>query len=138
MILAAPKRTVFCIVWALSPTWISAKYFFSLAVKLPNTPMAIGVITTFFKCQRVLISIAKLRYLPTFSFSFRAILQSPGHATSIIWHIVLVFSTTTMRGLLSGIFLSVWIVKSHRIYIFVFSTTRSGECSYHLSSQSTP
>ena len=53
-------------------------------MKLPSAPMTIGGITTFFKCQRVLISIAKLRYLLIFSFSFRAILQSPGHATSII------------------------------------------------------
>lgn len=73
--------------------------FSSLSVWVHNAPITNGVVVTFFSFQSVLTSKARSRYLLTFSSSFSLILQSPGHATSMIWHVLLVFSTTTMSGL---------------------------------------
>ena len=66
-------------------------------------------------------------------FLFRIRLLSTGHLTSIIKHLFVFFSITTISGLRWSICQSFWIQTSHSILTISFSMTNSTLCLYHLS-----
>ena len=102
----------------LKPNVDICQILFQLVCDLPNALMTIGVITTFFKCQRVLISFAKSLYLLTFSSFIRAILHSHGHAYmaylvgllnnynvgSVVWHLLVILDSEIPQNLYVRVF----------------------------------
>ena len=100
-------------------------------VTVPNAPITIGIIVTsmfhiFFN------SLARLRYLSFFSYSFSFILWSAGTAKSTILQVLFFLLIIIRSGLLAEIRWSVFMSKSHRSLCVLFSRTGAGLCIYHL------
>ena len=134
---AVPSKTDFCKV----PTLYDIPNFFKLHSKSfgmdPSTPIIIG--TTNVSLSHILaIYNRSSEQLSSFSFLFRIRLLSTEHATSIIKHFFVFYSTTTTSGLRCSICLSTWIQTSHRTFTISFSMTESTICSYHLLHTLTP
>ena len=84
----------------------------------------------------LLISVFSSCYLSIFSFSFSLTLVSPDITISIMPRLLSFLSflfTAAISGFLPLISQSHWIITSHKIFTFSFSTTPSGACSYHFS-----
>ena len=89
-ILAVVSNAVVCIVSTRPPTPKSSRPFNNPLVKLPNAPITTGTIVTFM-FNSFFNSLARLRYLSFFSYSFRFILWSAGTAKSTILQILFFF-----------------------------------------------
>ena len=106
------------VVWLVStrpPTSKSSRPFNNPLVIVPKAPITIGKIVTFM-FHSFFNSLARSRYLPFFSLSFRFILWSAGTAKSTILQILFFFFLLIIirSGLLAGIRWSVCMLKFHR------------------------
>ena len=86
-------------------------------MKLPSTPITIGLIMTFFILHKALIVMAKSRHFSTFSSSFGTVILSPGQATSMVWQTCSLLFTTTISGLLCASLLPGIVSSSSSIII---------------------
>ena len=86
-ILAVLSNAVIWIVSTRPPTSKSSRPFNNPLVTVPNVPITIGTIVTFM-FHSFFNSLAKSRYLPFFSLSFRFILWSARTANSTILQIL--------------------------------------------------
>ena len=89
-ILAVLSNAVVWIVSTYPPTSKSSRPFNNPFVIVPNAPITIGTIVTFM-FHSFFNSLARFRYLPFFSLSFRFILWSVGTAKSTILQILFFF-----------------------------------------------
>ena len=78
-------------------------------------------------------SIWRSLHLESFWSSLREIILSTGTVRSTMIHVFTLIFFIVMSGRFASIFLSVLIVKSHRIVTSVLSVTGCGVCSYHFS-----
>ena len=139
-ILAALSNAVVWIVSPRPPTSKSSRPFNNPLVIVPKALITIGTIVTFM-LHSFFNSLARSRYLPFFSLSFRLILWSAGTAKSTILQILffLIFFffffflllIIIRSGLLAGIRWSVCMLKSHRSLCVSFSRTGAGLWKYH-------
>ena len=129
-ILAVLSNAVVWIVSTRPPTSKSSRPFNNPLVIVLKAPITIGTIVMF---HSFFNSLARSRYLPFFSHSFRFILLSAGTAKSTIWKILLFLLLIVIRsGLLAGIRWSVCMLKSYRSLCVSFSRIGAGLCIYHL------
>ena len=129
---AVPSSAVFCSNTVLITTPSSSMHFFSFFDVLPSAPTTTGMTVMLLMFHILLISLFSSWYLLIFSFPFSLTLMSPGIALSIIAQLLSFLFTATISGFLALIFLSHWILTSHKIFTFSFSPTPFGACSYHL------
>ena len=110
-ILAECNNTVFCNSAILVSIPISFSLFGNLDGAVPSAPTITGITFTFL-FHSFFSSLAKSWYFYIFSFSISSTLLSYGTAKSIIWHLLLFFSTMVISGRLASITWSVCILKS--------------------------
>ena len=101
-ILAVLSIAIVGIVSIRPPTSKSPRPFNNPLVTVPNAPITIGTIVTFM-FHSFFNSLARSRYLPFFSLSFRFILWSAGTAKSTILKIIFLLLIIMRYGLLAGI-----------------------------------
>ena len=126
------SNAVVCIVLIFVRIPIWSNLFFNDFGTVPKAPITIGVAVTFV-FHSTCNSLAKSWYFSLFSLSFISTLWSGGIPKSTIWHVFFSLSTIMRSGLLASIWWSVCTSKSHNNWLFSFSSTDSGLCSYHLS-----
>ena len=121
--LAVLNNAVVWMVFSRPPTFNSSSPFSNPLVTVPNAPITIGVIVT---CMFH-------SYLSFFSHFFSFILWSAGTAKSTILQVLFVLLLIIIKsGLLSDIWWSVCMPKSHKSLCVSFSRTGAGLCKYHL------
>ena len=132
-ILAVLNNAVVLMVTARPLTSKSSSPFNNPFVSVPKAPSTIGIIVTFM-FHSFVNSLAKLRYLSFFSYSFSFILWSAGTAKSTILQVLFFFFFFFFfvdyyrPGLLAKIRWSVCTSKSHKSLCESFSRTGAGLC----------
>ena len=111
-ILADPSNADFWIKVIDVSTPMPFKLPFNRNGTVPKAPNTIGR-TLVFTSHILLNSLARFWYFSTFSASFSFAPLSSGIATSIIWQLFLLLSTSTRSGLLASLW-SVRMLKSQR------------------------
>ena len=111
----------------------SSMQFFSFFDVLLRAPTTISMTSMLLMFHFFLISLFSLWYLLIFSFSFSLTLMSQGKAISIMVQLFSFLFTTIISDFLAMISLSHWIITSHKLFTFLFSTKPSGACSYYFS-----
>ena len=132
-ILAVPNKALFCNSLILIVTPSFSSHASNLLLTTPSAPTTTGTTSRCLIPHSLPISLIRSWYFSIFSPSFSYTLWSQGEAMSTMIALLFSFSTTTMSGLLASITWSHWMVISHKILHFSFSTTPSGWCSYHFS-----
>ena len=112
-ILALPSRQTFCSSSMSQVMFSTLSHFGRHLGSVPRAPIITGIILTSEYFQILCSSLLKSWYFSIFSFSLLATLVSNGHAMSVSRHFLLVFSRTTISGLLASIGRSVGMEKSH-------------------------
>ena len=105
-----------------------------------NTFLEAGcrILVAFFMSHFFEISSLGAFYFSIFPISLLFIYTSPSMVTSMILPSFLVLSITAISGPQASIFISRWIMKSHRILYSSFSITPSRSCSYYCGAPSHP
>ena len=122
------------VIWIVSTHPPASKFsmpFNNPLVIVSKAPITIGTIDTFM-FHSFFNSLARSRYLSFFSHSFRFILWSAGTAKSTILQILFFLLIIIRSGLLAGIRLSVYMLKSQINLCVLFSRTDAGLCTCHL------
>ena len=86
------------------------------------------------RCHIVVASISKSSYLLSFSKILSNTLVSIGIEIWMRKQVLSLWIFTTMSSLFTWIALSVWISKSHKMVVFLFSMTFGGLCSHQFLS----
>ena len=124
----------YAVVWMVSTHPLIPKYSSPCTnpfVTEPRAPITIGIIVTF-TFHSFLNSLARLRYLSLFSYSFNFTLWSARTAKSTILQVFFFFLLIIMRsGHLAEIWWSICMLKSQRSLCISFSRTDSRLCIYH-------
>ena len=95
-------------------------HFFSFFNILPSAPTTTGMTLMLIMFYILLISLFSSWYLSIFSFSFSLTLMSPGIAISIMAQLLSFLFTKTLSGFLALIFVSHWIISSHKSSLLHF------------------
>ena len=125
-ILAVPNNAVFC---NNSVLIVTARFSSHASNLLLTTLSALTTTGTTSRClipHSLPISLLRSCYLLIFSPSFSYALWSQGENISTMIALLFSISTTTMSGLVASITSSHWMVISHKILHFSFSTTPFG------------
>ena len=118
-ILAVLSNAVIWIVSTRPPTPKSSRPFNNPLVIVAKAPITIGTIVTFM-FHNFFNSLARLRYVSFFSYSFRFILWYTGIAKSTILQILFLLLIIIRSGLLAEIRWSVCMSESQRSLCVIF------------------
>ena len=129
--LAVLSNAVVWIIFTRRPISKSSRPFNNPLVIVPNAPITIGTIVTFM-FHRFFNSLVRSRYLSFFPFLSDLFYGPPGKQSRQFYKFSFFLLIIMRSGLLTGIRLSVCVLKSHRSLCVSFSRTGAGLCIYHL------
>ena len=122
------------VVWVISSHPLISKSsspYVNPLVSVPRAPITIGITVTFM-FHSFSNSLARLKYLSFFWFSFNHTLWSAETGESTIRQVHFFLLIITRSGGLAEIWWSVFVSKSQRSLCISFTRTDSDLCTYHL------
>ena len=129
---AAPVSAIFCISSRFGLPGTCYRCFPVPFLIISNATITTKIVKVFI-CHSFSTSISRSLYLDSFSNSATETFLSEGIYKSISLQVFSFLSLTVMSGLFALIFLSVYMLQSHKMVTLSVSVTVSGWCSYQLS-----